>query len=155
MVNSTLSTQRKLCTFRVGDLYLGVDVLDVQEVLYHQEITEVPGSHETVSGLINLRGQVAAALDLRVRFKLPRREDGGQPVHVVVRSNGEAVSLLVDEIIDVTDVQLDDFEEAPDTVPAATRELIKGAYKLENRLLFTLDIDRTVQLDPFFTSEDH
>ncbi len=151
----TVPSSRKLCTFRVGDLYLGVDVLDVQEVLYHQEITEVPGSHETVSGLINLRGQVAAALDLRVRFQLPVRAEGVQPVHVVVRSNGEAVSLLVDEIIDVTDVQAEDFEEAPDTVPAATRELIKGAYKLKDQLLFTLDIDRTVQLDPFFNPEDH
>lgn len=154
MVATTLSTHRKLCTFRVGDLHLGVDVLDVQEVLYHQEITEVPGSQETVSGLINLRGQVAAALDLRVRFRLPKQTDGGQPVHVVVRSNGEAVSLLVDEIIDVTDVKVEDFEEAPDTVPASTRELIKGAYKLEHGLLFTLDIDRTVQLDPFYLSED-
>ncbi len=151
----TLPSHRKLCTFRVGDLYLGVDVLDVQEVLYHQEITEVPGSHETVSGLINLRGQVAAALDLRVRFKLPERTEGSQPVHVVVRSNDEAVSLLVDEIIDVTDVATEDFEEAPDTVPLSTRELIKGAYKLDDHLLFTLDIDRTVQLDPYFTTEDH
>ncbi len=152
---TSLSASRKLCTFRVGDLYLGVDVLDVQEVLYHQEITEVPGSHETVSGLINLRGQVAAALDLRVRFQLPPRSEGNQPVHVVVRSDGEAVSLLVDEIIDVTDVQIEDFEGAPDTVPAATRDLIKGAYKLQDRLLFTLDIDRTVQLDSVASPEDH
>lgn len=151
----TLPDIRKLCTFRVGELFLGVDVLDVQEVLYHQEITEVPGSHETVSGLINLRGQVAAALDLRVRFKMAGRSEGEQPVHVVVRSNGEAVSLLVDEIIDVTDVHTEDFEEAPNTVPATTRELIKGAYKLEDHLLFTLDIDRTVQLDHSFIAEDH
>lgn len=150
----SLPATRKLCTFRVGDLYLGVDVLDVQEVLYHQEITEVPGSHETVSGLINLRGQVAAALDLRARFKLPSRAEGLQPVHVVVRSNGEAVSLLVDEIIDVTDVRTEDFEEAPETVPEATRKLIMGAYKLKEHLLFTLDIDRTVQLEPSFLNED-
>jgi purine-binding chemotaxis protein CheW len=114
----------------------------VQEVIRHQETTKVPLSAEVIGGLINLRGQIVTALDLRKRLELPPRRDGQTPMNVVVRTDDGVVSLLVDEIGDVVEVSEADFEEPPDTLRGRARDLILGAYKLKGRLLLLLNTER-------------
>ena len=129
---------RQYATFVVDDLFFGVDVLRVQEVLRYQEMTAVPRSDGIIEGLINLRGQIVTALDMRRRLNLPRRADGETPMNVVLRSEGGAVSLLVDDIGDVIAVEQGDFEPPPATLDPAARDMLEGVYKLEDRLLLVL-----------------
>ncbi len=142
MVN-LMSTQ-SLCTFRVDQLHLGVDVLQVQEVIRPQAMTRTPLADATVRGLMNLRGQIVTAFDLRRRLGLPDRTDDAPPMNVVVRTPDGPVSLLVDEIGDVLEVSQDQFETTPDTLQGVARELIQGPYKMDGRLLLLLDIARTL-----------
>jgi len=136
-------------TFVVEDLFFGIDVLRVQEVLRYQEMTRVPLSPVVAEGLINLRGQIVTALDMRRRLGLAPRDAGRLPMNLVVRAEEGPVSLLVDEIGDVLQLDAADFEPAPDNVTAAARELIRGVYKLKNRLLLVLDPDRTLEVNEF------
>jgi purine-binding chemotaxis protein CheW len=129
---------RLLCTFHLDDHYFGVDVLDVQEVIRFQPMTRVPLAPPVVEGLINLRGQIVTALDLRRRLQLPERADGVRPMNVVVRTDDGAVSFLVDEIGDVLEVSDADFEAAPETLDGVPRDLVEGVYKLDDRLLLVL-----------------
>ena len=99
-----------------------------------------------VSGLINLRGQIVTALDLRQRFGMPARAEGVLPMNVVVRTDDGSVSLLVDEIGDVLDVDDRTFERPPETLDAATRRLVRGAYKLDGQLLLVLETERAAAL---------
>jgi len=138
---------RQFCTFRLAGLLFGVDVLNVQEVLQGQEITEVPHSRRSVSGLLNLRGQIAATIDMRSRLGLPPRDDAKMPVHIVVKFHDEPVSLVVDEIGDVMSIDPDLYEPPPETVSGSAKELISGAYKLDGQLLMALDIGRTLSLE--------
>jgi purine-binding chemotaxis protein CheW len=134
----------QLATFRLdGDLY-GVEVEHVQEVLKSQGLTRVPLAPPAVAGLINLRGQVVTAIELRERLGRPPRPEGTDAVVIVVRLHGEAVSLLVDSIADVVDVEAKDFEAPPDTLDGQARELIRGAYKLDGKLLLALDVQKAV-----------
>ena len=134
----------QLATFRLdGDLY-GVEVAHVQEVLRSQGLTRVPLAPAAVAGLINLRGQVVTAIELRERLGRPPRPAGTDAVVIVVRLHGEAVSLLVDSIADVVDVDVRDFEAPPDTMDGTARELIRGAYKLHGQLLLALDVQKAV-----------
>lgn len=133
-----MTTTRQLCTFRVGDLRLGVDVSDVREVLRQQPTTPVPLADDDVAGLINLRGEIVTALDLRRRFDLDPA-DPARHMNVVLVTEEEPVSLVVDSIGEVVTVSEDDFERPPDTTSAATAELILGAYKLDGQLLLLLD----------------
>ncbi|SDQ20656.1 chemotaxis protein CheW [Quadrisphaera sp. DSM 44207] len=138
------SRTSQLATFWLdGDLY-GVEVEHVQEVLRFQGLTRVPLAPTAVAGLINLRGQVVTAVELRERLALPPRPEGNDAIVIVVRLHGEAVSLLVDGIADVVDVDVRDFEAPPDTMDGAARELIRGAYKLDGRLLLALDVYKAV-----------
>ena len=134
----------QLATFRLdGDLY-GIEVEHVQEVLRSQQLTRVPLAPTAVAGLINLRGQVVTAIELRERLGRPPRPEGTDAVVIVVRLHGEAVSLLVDSIADVVDVDADDFEAPPDTLEGQARDLIRGAFKLDGQLLLALDVQKAV-----------
>ena len=139
-----MSQSRQFCTFRLDGHFLGVEVERVQEVIRFQEMTPVPLAGAAVSGLINLRGQIVTALDLRRCLGLPARAEGRAPMNVVVRSGGRAVSLLVDEIGDVLDVPEGDFEQPPTTIGKVDRKLFTGVYKLEHELLLVLDTDKAV-----------
>lgn len=141
-----MPADNQYCTFLLGELYLGVEVLRVQEVIRTQPMTRVPLAHPVVRGLINLRGQIVTALDLRRRLELPDRDNGPPPMNVVIDTDDGAVSLLVDEIGEVLDVAADQFESPPDTLKGEARDLIRGAYKLPDRLLLILNTDRVVTL---------
>jgi purine-binding chemotaxis protein CheW len=134
----------QLATFTLCDASYSVPVARVQEVLRDQRCTNVPLAPGAVTGLMNLRGEVVLVLDLRRRLNLPDREPDAEPTSVVVRVDGEVISLLVDHIGDVVDVDPQIFEPPPETLGGPVRELIEGAYKLQDRLLLALDVDRAV-----------
>lgn len=141
-----MNETKQLCTFRLGDQFFAVDALSVQELIRHQTMTRVPQAPKIVEGLINLRGQIVTAIDLRERLGMPAREADCQPMNVVIRCDEGAISLLVDQIGDVIEVDESNFEEPPDTLSPASRELIQGAYKLEDHLLLLLDWQEAIQV---------
>lgn len=139
---------RQYCTFYLDKVVYGVAVNEVQEVIRFQEMTRVPRAHEVVSGLINLRGQIVTAIDLRARLCLAPRPADEKPMNVVVRTEDGAVSLLVDQIGDVIEVSQEQFEEPPPTLRAGQRELVQGVYKLEKSLLLVLETRKLLNLAP-------
>ena len=141
-----MSDSKQFCIFFINGLFFGIEVLKVQEVIRYQEMTSVPLAPSTIRGLINLRGQIVTAIDLRRRLELPARGEDQLPMNVVVRTDDGAVSLLVDEIGDVVEIQDDVRERPPETLRGVARELVTGVYKLKERLLLVLDTEKTVTL---------
>ncbi|HWA75496.1 MAG TPA: chemotaxis protein CheW [Polyangiaceae bacterium] len=141
-----MSETTQFCTFVVDDLLFGVDVTRVQEVIRFQEMTNVPLAPRMVRGLINLRGQIVMAVDLRERLCLPARQSDELPMNVVIRGLDGSVSLLVDSIGDVIEVSGTSFEAPPSTMLAAHRQVVDAVCKLPNRLLLVLDPERALSL---------
>ena len=137
---------RPYCTFRVDGLWLGVDVLEVQEVIRHRTPTRVPTAPPVIHGLINLRGQIVTVLDLRGRLGLaPHGPLFERPMSVVVRAQGGAVGLVVDEMGDVREVDEAALGRPPETIPEAVRRVVSGLYPSEGRSLLVLDIAKVVE----------
>jgi purine-binding chemotaxis protein CheW len=136
----------RFSTFFVADLFFGIDVLRVQEVLRCQPMTRVPKAPGVIEGLMNLRGQIVTAIDMRRLLHLPEREGDVQPMNVVIRTDDGAVSLLVDEIGDVLGLENAAYELPPGNLEATARKLICGVYKLDSRLLLVLDPERAVDI---------
>lgn len=134
----------QLCTFYLDSYFLAVDALRVQEVLRQQPLTEVPLAPPAVRGLMNLRGQIVPVLDLRHRFGFPPLEAGKKAFNVLLRGADGMVSFLVDRVADVIEIPSEDFEPIPETLQGEGRRLLKGAYKLDKRLLLVLDADRAM-----------
>ena len=135
---------KQYCSFFVDDLFFGVDVREVQEVIRYQNMTRVPLAGLEIGGLINLRGQIVTAIDLRRRLQLADRPADKLPMNVVIRTDDGAVSLLVDEIGDVLTVESETFEKTPDTLSGFAREMIEGVYKLKDHLMLVLSTNKTV-----------
>jgi purine-binding chemotaxis protein CheW len=135
---------KQLATFVVDGATYGVDVTCVQEALRDLPRTPVPLAGPAVAGLVNLRGQVVLTVDLRVSLGLPPLPEGVEPMMVVVQVGGDHLSLLVDQVGDVVEVDEADFEPPPGTLGAEMRRLVRGAYKLDGRLLLALDVDQAV-----------
>jgi purine-binding chemotaxis protein CheW len=141
-----MSSSQQICTFLVDGQMYGTPVARVQEVMQHQVMTPVPLAPELVAGMINLRGQIVCAIDLRRLLQLPDRAAGQTPMSVVVRTNQGTVSLLGDEIGDVIEVTAEALEKPPETLQGVAREVIEGVYKLPDRLLLALDVNRVVEV---------
>jgi purine-binding chemotaxis protein CheW len=144
---STATEPRRFATFSVGEMFCGIDVEQVQEVLKYQEKTPVPLAPGVIQGLINLRGQIVTAVDLRRRFTLPERDADRKPMNMVLRSDGGAVSLLVDDIGDVIEVNGSEHEPPPSTMLPLHREVVEAVFKLDGKLLLALDTAKVLELE--------
>ena len=145
---------QKYCTFYLENYYFGIEVEQVQEIIRFQEITPVALAPAVVKGLINLRGQIVTAVDMRCLLELPERGEDGDPMNIVVRTPLGAFSLLVDRIGDVLELADNSFESPPDNISGMARELIQRAYKLEGILLLTMAIDKLVSADVLNRSDE-
>jgi purine-binding chemotaxis protein CheW len=94
----------QVCTFFLDTQMFGVAVESVQEVIRYQQMTDVPLAPNSVVGLINLRGQIVTAIDLRRRLGIPDRSTDQLPMNVVVRGEDGVISFLVDQIGDVQQI---------------------------------------------------
>jgi purine-binding chemotaxis protein CheW len=138
--------ERQFCTFLLDGHHFGVEVSTVQEILRHQEMTRVPLASRVIRGLLNLRGQIVTAIDLRLRLSLPERAVENECLNLIVNTQEGSVSFLIDEIGDVVEVGDELFEPPPPTLKGHIREFIRGTYKLQEHLLLILDTEKTANL---------
>jgi len=146
--------KQQFSSFFVDEFFFGVEVEKIQEVMSGAVVTPVPLARPVVRGLINLRGQIVTAIDLRRCLGL-----AGQPldkplVNLIVYTNDGCASLLVDQVGDVLGVDENDFESVPATLQGSARELIRGAYKLDGRLLLVLDTEKVIETTKGSSIED-
>lgn len=130
----------QLTTFYIDGSLFGLEVMNVQEVTGPPQVFHVPLAPNFVRGLINLRGQIATALGLRELLGRPSIKSEDQ-MSVVCKLDGNLVSMIVDSIGDVLEVDQTKFEQPPDTLPPEVRRYVKGVYKINNALLSLLDLE--------------
>jgi purine-binding chemotaxis protein CheW len=136
----------QFCTFYLGELLLGVEARHVREVLREQRVTRVPMAPPMVSGLINLRGQIITAIDLRKRLQLDSCTSTPGRVNIIVRVDQDTMSFMADAVAEVEEVQNCSFEPLPETLKGIARLLVKGVYKLPRQLLLILNPEKVMDL---------
>lgn len=129
----------QFCSFIIGDGFFAVPVLDVQEIIKPQPVTPVPLADECIRGLINLRGQIVTAISLRTLFGLEDNLDD-EHMNLIVRAEDGLYSLVVDEICDVITIDKKYYSSPPETLSAKEKEYIDGVYKMDGKLLISLDL---------------
>ncbi len=140
------SDEKKLySTFRIAGRLYGIDVMSVQEVTKSLPCTRVPLAPKYFRGLINLRGQIATAIELKELFDLSSAS-AKETMSVFCEIKGSLLSLIVDEICDVVEVDGSSFEDIPDTVPKKIRSLMSGVYKIPGDLLSILEVDKITEI---------
>ena len=133
------AASKQFTTFMVDGKLYGIDVMKVQEVTKPLEVTMMRTAPLFIKGLINLRGQIATAIGLRELFNLP--ESSTPKMTVVCKIEDVLLSLLVDDIGDVIEVDESSFENAPLTIPKNIRPFMDGVYKTDQKILSIINID--------------
>jgi purine-binding chemotaxis protein CheW len=133
-------------TFAVAGQMFGLPIARVQDVFKPSRITRVPLADAEVAGVLNLRGRIVTAIDMRRRLDAGRREDGAQVMAIGIEARGESFGLLVDAVGEV--LKLSDVAREPNPINLGGRlaALSDGVYRLEGQLLVVLDVDRVLDL---------
>ena len=142
-----MESSQQFCTFSLGPLLFGVHVRSIQEIIRHHEMTRVPTASPLVRGLINLRGQIVLSIDLHRRIGLAAKPTETDPINVIIRTDDRPMSLLVDEVGDILDFGDGAPEPPPETIQHKIRHFLRGIYRLPDRLLLVLDVDRLADFD--------
>lgn len=128
-----------------GQLF-GLPINRVQDVFMLKDMTEVPLSIPEIAGVLNLRGRIVTAIDMRQRLGLPPRKRGEAAMAVGIEYAKESFGLVIDRIGDVLNLPLDDFEPNPVNLSARWKTVAEGIFRLEKELLVILDVDRVLDI---------
>ncbi len=139
--------QLEYVTMTIGGQWFGIPVLSVQDVLGPQNIAMIPLAPPEVAGSLNLRGRIVTAINPRVRLGLPKQEENATIMSVVVEHHGELYSLLIDQVGEVLKLPSDRFEQNPASLDPRWRDISTGIYRLDDRLLIVVDIERLLNFD--------
>ena len=150
MANEDPASGETMCTYvtlTLADQLCGVPVLAVRDVLADQTIARIPLAPREVAGNLNLRGRIVTAIDLRQRLRLPPRAAASPSMSIVTEQGTELYALLVDQVSEVVSLPAAGLEGNPPTLPALWAEHSQGIYRLDERLLVVLDVERLLRLD--------
>ncbi|PHZ85240.1 chemotaxis protein CheW [Paremcibacter congregatus] len=136
------NTNKDFVTIRLAGQLCGVPVLTVHDVLSEQMITSVPLAPSAVEGVLNLRGRIVTAINLRKRLGLGVQDTGNVGMSIVVEYNGEPYSLLIDSVGDVMSFPDESFERNPVTLDQRWQEVSSGIYRMDGELLVILDVEK-------------
>jgi purine-binding chemotaxis protein CheW len=143
---SKSASEVEFVTFYVGDLLIGVDINQLDEINRLVDITPVPHAPSYVRGVVNLRGEVVTVIDLRKILGLEESKNTGQNRNVIVNSQGEQIGLLVDRIADVVRASPEDLDEPPANISGMDGRFFKNICQLDNNLLIVLDVDAAIDV---------
>lgn len=139
--NVAIETKKQFSTFKIGEQYFGIDVMEVQEIVRTMKMTKIRMCDDYIKGLINLRGQIATAVDLRKLFKF--EGDGpDKPMNVICNADGDLLSFMVDEIGDVVEIDGTCFETTPETCPEELKQFMCGVYKSPDFIFCVINVKK-------------
>ena len=133
-----------LATFTIGGAAYGIDILIIQEINKLLELTPVPGALPYVQGILNLRGQIVTVIDLGLKLGLRNTHLNQQGRNIIVRSSGEYIGLLVEQISEVVRVDVNELESPPANMNGVQGEFFHGIIKTEDRLIGILDVEKAL-----------
>jgi purine-binding chemotaxis protein CheW len=133
-------------TTMIGGQLFGMPISRVQDVFMPERLTRVPLSSSDVAGVLNLRGRIVTAIDMRARLGLPKNDDGKPPMAVGVELRGESYGLLIDSIGEVLKLPDDGREVNPVNLDPRLAKMADGIHRLEGQLMVVLDVDRILEI---------
>jgi purine-binding chemotaxis protein CheW len=137
---------KEFVTMTIAGQLFGIPVLQVQDVLSPQRIARIPMAPPWVAGVLNLRGRIVTAIDVRRRLGLPSAESIAEQMSIVVEYNTELCSLLVDEVGEVMVCRANAIGPNPPTLDPVWQEISRGIVQLEDRLMIVLQVQRLFDL---------
>ena len=133
-------------TFTTAGQMFGLPIERVQDVFKPANMTRVPLAGAEIAGVLNLRGRIVTAIDLRNRLDLGARDQGRAPMAIGIELRGESFGLLVDAVGEVLKLPAGEREVNPINLDRNLARVSIGVYRLDGDLLVVLDVDRVLDV---------
>lgn len=137
---------KEFITATIADQLFGLPIARVQDVFVPDRVTRIPRAPPEIAGVLNLRGRIVTAIDMRRRLDLPPRGEQQRMMAVSVEQGGESFGLLVDSVGEVLKLSDDALEGNPVNLERRLAAISLGVHRLEGQLLLVLDIDRVLEI---------
>ncbi|HWW48547.1 MAG TPA: chemotaxis protein CheW [Xanthobacteraceae bacterium] len=149
MNNKSVSDESRVTeyvTAIIGDQLFGLPISRVQDVFMPERLTRVPLASDDVAGVLNLRGRIVTAIDMRARLGLPKTDSSQRAMAIGVDLRGESYGLLIDSIGEVLKLHDSDREINPTNLDPRLARMTAGIHRLDGQLLVVLDVDRVLEI---------
>jgi purine-binding chemotaxis protein CheW len=133
-------------TATIGGQLFGLPISRVQDVFVPDQLTRVPLAHPEIAGMLNLRGRIVTAIDMRRRLGLAPLDDGKTRMAVGIENKGESYGLLIDAVGEVLKLPASSREDNPVNLDARLARVSAGVHRLEGSLMVVLDVDRVLDV---------
>jgi purine-binding chemotaxis protein CheW len=143
---STLETSTEYVTATVGGQLFGLPIARVQDVFVLDRLTRVPLASPEIAGVLNLRGRIVTAIDMRKRLGLAPLGEARKQMAIGIEYRGESYGLLIDAIGEVLNLPSSSREGNPVNLEARLARVSAGVHRLDDRLLVVLDVDRVLDV---------
>jgi purine-binding chemotaxis protein CheW len=144
--SDTADLMTEYVTVTIGDHLFGLPIFRVQDVFVPDRLTRVPLAPPEVAGILNLRGRVVTAIDMRSRLDLGVRDKSAPVMAIGIELKGESYGLLVDSVGEVMALRNDACESKPANLDPRLSRVAAGIYRLEGQLMIVLDVDRVLEI---------
>lgn len=135
-------------TVTIGEQLFGLPISRVQDVFVPGKLTQVPLASDDIAGVLNLRGRIVTAIDMRRRLGMPGRGERGESMAVGIDCHGESYGLVIDSIGEVMKLSEDSREKVPVNLDSRLARVAAGVHRLDGELLVVLDVDRLLDMKP-------
>jgi purine-binding chemotaxis protein CheW len=135
----------EFATFYLGNALFGINILEIQEINKHFEMTRVPDAPDELKGILNLRGRIVTVFDLAKKLGINSVSEDKNNRNIIVDSNGEHIGLLVDSMGDVVIAKNEELEPAPANIGGVQGKCFQGVIKTDDHLIGILDIDEVLK----------
>jgi purine-binding chemotaxis protein CheW len=143
---SMLETTTEYVTATVGGQLFGLAIARVQDVFVLDRLTRVPLATPEIAGVLNLRGRIVTAIDMRRRLGLAPLGEARKQMAIGIEYKGESYGLLIDAIGEVLNLPSGSREDNPVNLEPRLARVSAGVHRLDDRLLVVLDVDRVLDV---------
>jgi purine-binding chemotaxis protein CheW len=143
--NAPAVQEAEYVTAIIGGQLFGLAIERVLDVFKPERLTRVPLASAEVAGVLNLRGRIVTAIDMRQRLELPARGANDPFMAIGIEQNGESYGLLVDQVGEVVKLPVSKLDPVPANLDSGWANLAAGVHRLDNRLMVVLDVDRSLE----------
>jgi purine-binding chemotaxis protein CheW len=139
------STTIQYVTVMIAEQLFGLPISQVHDVFMPDSMTRVPLSSPEVAGVLNLRGRIVTAIDMRRRLNLPPRKNGANTMAVGIEFKGESYGLIIDSVGEVLDLDVNEREPRPANLDSRWAMISSGVHRLDGQLLVVIDVAQLLE----------
>ena len=137
---------KQICSFEIHGQLMGIEVSVISEIVKSQNITRVPKAESYISGLINLRGNILTAIDLKAILSLEDEKINPYEMMIILNTGGSRLALSVNKVLDIIPFQEEELEKLNLDSTLERAKYFTGIYRFKNENILIFNTEKLLQL---------